>query len=75
MAETTDATAEPIRIGLSACLRGDEVRFNGGHSRQRYLTDTLGQFFVEVASLVEDLVGTHFERNHCLVTLLILVRS
>ena len=38
-------SSPPIRIGLSACLKGDEVRFNGGHSRQRYLTDTLGQFF------------------------------
>ena len=42
---TSAETIDPIRIGLSACLRGDEVRFNGGHSRQRYLTDTLGQFF------------------------------
>ena len=43
----------PIRIGLSACLRGDEVRFNGGHSRQRYLTDTLGQFFEFVTACPE----------------------
>ncbi len=35
----------PIRVGLSACLAGDEVRFNGGHSHQRYLTETLGQYF------------------------------
>lgn len=35
----------PIKVGLSACLAGDEVRFNGGHSHQRYLTETLGQFF------------------------------
>jgi uncharacterized protein YbgA (DUF1722 family)/uncharacterized protein YbbK (DUF523 family) len=51
----TDAepVLDPIRVGLSACLRGDEVRFNGGHSRQRYLTDTLGQFFEFVTACPE----------------------
>ena len=43
----------PIRIGLSVCLRGDEVRFNGGHSRQRYLTDTQGQFYEYVTACPE----------------------
>ena len=33
--------AEPIRIGVSACLLGAEVRFDGGHKRDRYLTDVL----------------------------------
>lgn len=50
---TSAETIDPIRIGLSACLRGDEVRFNGGHSRQRYLTDTLGQFFEFVTACPE----------------------
>ena len=31
----------PIRIGVSACLLGAEVRFDGGHKRDRYLTDVL----------------------------------
>jgi uncharacterized protein YbgA (DUF1722 family)/uncharacterized protein YbbK (DUF523 family) len=48
-----DLDPVPIRVGLSACLRGDEVRFNGGHSRQRYLTDTLGQFFEFVTACPE----------------------
>lgn len=33
----------PIRIGVSACLLGGEVRFDGGHKRDRYLTDVLGE--------------------------------
>ncbi|MEZ4293273.1 MAG: DUF523 domain-containing protein, partial [Myxococcota bacterium] len=33
--------AEPIRVGVSACLLGAEVRFDGGHKRDRYLTDVL----------------------------------
>ena len=34
--------AEPIRLGVSACLLGAEVRFDAGHKRDRYLTDRLG---------------------------------
>ena len=33
---------EPIRVGVSACLLGAEVRFDGGHKRDRYLTDVIG---------------------------------
>ncbi len=34
--------AEPVRLGVSACLLGAEVRFDSGHKRDRYLTDRLG---------------------------------
>ena len=44
---------KPIKVGLSACLAGDEVRFNGGHAHQRYLTKTLGQFFDYVTTCPE----------------------
>jgi uncharacterized protein YbgA (DUF1722 family)/uncharacterized protein YbbK (DUF523 family) len=32
------------RVGVSSCLLGDEVRFNGGHKRYRFLTDELGPY-------------------------------
>lgn len=32
----------PLRIGVSACLLGQEVRFDGGHKHDRWLTGTLG---------------------------------
>jgi uncharacterized protein YbgA (DUF1722 family)/uncharacterized protein YbbK (DUF523 family) len=35
---------DKIRIGISACLLGKEVRYNGGHSRDRLITDTLGEY-------------------------------
>ena len=35
----------PITIGVSACLLGQEVRYDGGHKHDRYITDTLGRFF------------------------------
>ncbi len=34
-----------IRVGISACLLGQEVRYDGGHKRDRYITDSLGRFF------------------------------
>ena len=38
-------STDRIRIGISACLLGREVRYDGGHKRDRYLTDTLGEYF------------------------------
>jgi len=35
---------ETIRLGISACLLGQQVRYDGGHKWDRYLTDTLGQY-------------------------------
>jgi len=35
---------DPIRIGVSSCLLGREVRFDGGHKRDPFLTDLLGPF-------------------------------
>jgi uncharacterized protein YbgA (DUF1722 family)/uncharacterized protein YbbK (DUF523 family) len=44
-----------IKIGVSSCLLGKEVRYNGGHSHDRYITDILGQYFdfVDVCPEVE----------------------
>ena len=35
----------PIKIGVSSCLLGEKVRYDGGHKHDRYITDTLGKFF------------------------------
>jgi uncharacterized protein YbgA (DUF1722 family)/uncharacterized protein YbbK (DUF523 family) len=45
------------RIGVSACLLGQEVRYDGGHKRDRYLTDTLGEYFEWVAVCPEVELG------------------
>ncbi len=34
-----------IRIGVSSCLLGNKVRFDGGHKHDRYITGTLGNYF------------------------------
>ena len=36
---------EKIKIGISSCLLGEKVRYDGGHKWDRYVTDTLGQYF------------------------------
>jgi len=33
-----------LRLGVSTCLLGERVRFDGGHKLDRYLTGTLGCF-------------------------------
>jgi len=44
-----------VRLGISSCLLGNAVRWNGGHKLDRFLTNTLGQFvdYVPVCPEVE----------------------
>jgi uncharacterized protein YbgA (DUF1722 family)/uncharacterized protein YbbK (DUF523 family) len=35
---------ETVTIGISSCLLGNEVRYNGQHKLNRYMRDILGQF-------------------------------
>ena len=40
---TADADAA-LRLGVSACLLGEAVRFDGGHKRDLFLVEALGRF-------------------------------
>jgi uncharacterized protein YbbK (DUF523 family) len=53
----------PIRIGVSACLLGQEVRFDGGHKRNDFLTGTLGDFVEFVAICPEVDIGLGIPRQ------------
>jgi len=46
---------EKIKLGISTCLLGENVRYDGGHRLDRFLTDTLGQYveYVPVCPEVE----------------------
>jgi uncharacterized protein YbbK (DUF523 family) len=46
---------QKIRLGISACLLGEPVRYDGGHQLDRFITDTLGRYveFVPVCPEVE----------------------
>lgn len=41
----TMITEEKIRIGISSCLLGERVRYDGGHKLDRFITETLGEYF------------------------------
>lgn len=44
-----------IRVGISTCLLGERVRYDGQHKHDRFLTETLGQYleYVPVCPEVE----------------------
>ncbi len=55
-----EVQALPLKIGVSACLLGERVRFDGGHKRNDFLADILGPFvqWVAVCPEVEFGLGT-----------------
>jgi len=56
----SEASSNPIRIGISACLLGEKVRYDGGHKRDPYIVETLGRYveWVPVCPEVEMGLGT-----------------
>ncbi|MDR3554707.1 MAG: DUF523 domain-containing protein [Syntrophobacteraceae bacterium] len=57
---------EKIKLGISTCLLGEPVRYDGGHKLDRFLKDTLGQYveYVPVCPEVECGLGTPRESMH-----------
>jgi len=51
-----------IRIGISSCLEGQEVRYDGGHKHNEYITSTLGRFFEFVPFCPEVAIGLGIPR-------------
>ena len=56
----------PMRLGISRCLLGEPVRYNGGHKRNLFLVDVLGRHveWVPVCPEVEAGFGTPREAMH-----------
>ncbi len=57
-----------IKLGISSCLLGEKVRYDGGHKLDHFLTETLGQFveFVPVCPEVGCGLGIPREAMHLL---------
>ncbi len=53
----SEANVPSIRVGVSSCLLGQEVRYDGGHSRDRYVADTLAEHFALVPVCPEAELG------------------
>jgi len=52
--------SQPLRLGISRCLLGEPVRYDGGHKRDQFLVDILGKYveWVPVCPEVEAGFGT-----------------
>ena len=44
MKSTSHEPTERVRLGISSCLLGDAVRFDGGHKRDAFLTGVFGKY-------------------------------
>jgi uncharacterized protein YbgA (DUF1722 family)/uncharacterized protein YbbK (DUF523 family) len=44
VSDAPPADEHPIRLGVSSCLLGNAVRYDGGHKRDGFVTDLLGSF-------------------------------
>ena len=55
-----------IKLGISSCLLGNNVRYDGSHSRDRFLTDTLSHYveYLPVCPEVECGLGIPREFMH-----------
>ncbi|MBF0378057.1 MAG: DUF1722 domain-containing protein [Desulfamplus sp.] len=56
-------TVDRIKVGISQCLLGKSVRYDGGHSHDLFLTETLGQFFEYVPVCPEVECGMSIPRE------------
>jgi len=52
-----------IPVGISSCLLGEEVRFDGSHKRDNYIIGTLGRFFRFVPFCPEVAIGLGVPRQ------------
>lgn len=57
---------EKIKLGVSSCLLGENVRYDGGHKLDRFLQDTLGEYveYVPVCPEAECGLGVPREAMH-----------
>lgn len=55
-------TPDKIPIAVSSCLLGQEVRYDGGHKHNGYLTQTLGRYFEYIPFCPEVAIGLGIPR-------------
>ena len=57
---------EKIKIGVSSCLLGENVRYDGGHKLDRFLHDTLGEYVEYVPVCPKMNVASVFHERLCI---------
>jgi uncharacterized protein YbgA (DUF1722 family)/uncharacterized protein YbbK (DUF523 family) len=66
MTQFKSMNREKIKLGISSCLLGEKVRYDGGHKLDHFLTDTLGAYvdWVPVCPEVESGLSVPREAMH-----------
>jgi uncharacterized protein YbgA (DUF1722 family)/uncharacterized protein YbbK (DUF523 family) len=59
----SDETSHVIRIGISSCLLGERVRYDGNHKHDHYISGTLGRLFHFVPYCPEVAIGLGVPRE------------
>lgn len=54
---------EKVKLGISSCLLGEKVRYDGGHKLDHFLKDTLGEYVEWVPVCPEVEYGLHVPRE------------
>ncbi len=57
-----DLSSLPLRIAVSSCLLGNQVRYDAGHKHSAYLTQTLGDYFSFIPFCPEVAIGLGIPR-------------
>ena len=52
-----------LKIGVSSCLLGNEVRYDGKHKQMRYITDILSNYFILIPVCPEVEIGMTVPRE------------
>ena len=58
-----DSVRDRVRLGVSSCLLGEPVRFDGGHKHDRFLTDVLSRYVEWVPVCPEVEIGLGVPRD------------
>ena len=61
--ESRNGDKRRIAVGVSSCLLGQAVRFDGGHKRNNYIVETLSRYFDFVPVCPEVGIGLGTPRN------------
>lgn len=63
MTELAETLIPAIRVATSSCLLGEQVRFDGGHKHNGYLTQTLARYFELIPFCPEVAIGLGVPRR------------
>jgi uncharacterized protein YbbK (DUF523 family) len=58
-----DLNTDKIKVGISSCLLGEQVRYDGGHRKNDYITDVLADYFEFLPFCPEVSIGLGIPRE------------